>query len=206
MNVRDMKSAKSYLDIYIAKIAGVPDGFVLPRARLDELDLISNESVKREKRFAFLLLGYAIEKSLGIKMVDVEFSRLASGKWICPVCEFSISHASGYCAVAVSQDRVGVDIEKIALPRSSAFAKRALTGEEFSEYSKLSAEAALRFLVLKWCEKESAFKASGGDIFVPSDTNTANSHSRIIKLSGEEYALAVCSEDISDMRIFKCEI
>lgn len=196
------KTLTPILDIYVSKIEDTGENLILPAAREEEIRSISCESVKKEKRYAFLLLRYAMEKSLGIKMEDVEFSRLDSGRWVCPVCEFSISHSSGWCAVAVSGERVGVDIEKIVQPRAQGFAKRALSDEEFIKYSSLSAGDALNYLILKWCEKESAFKVSDCKAFVPCETKTLNCSSRIIRLSDEEFALGICAKDISHMRIY----
>ncbi len=191
------------LDIYISKIPdNVNCDLHLPKGREAEMESVSNEAVKKEKRYAFLLLRYAMEKSFGIKMEDTEFLRLDSGRWVCSSCEFSISHSLGYCAVAVSRERVGVDIERIAAPRSAGFAKRALTEAEFAEYSALAPSDALDYLISAWCKKESAFKMAGGSVFVPSSCRTDKDvYSEIISLDGEKFALGVAAKDLSNIRV-----
>jgi len=203
--VRALFRSLPVLDIYISRIPeNVKMSSHFPEARREEISKISNERVAREKIYATELLGYAMERSLGLKLRKAELSRLPSGKWISASCEFSISHSGGYCAVAISRNPVGIDIEPIEPPRSERFAERVLTETELSEYNALAGDAALDYLILKWSEKESIFKARGEGAFVPSEIETGKgSRSEIIELDGVRFALGVSAASFLKMKINK---
>ena len=202
---KDRLRAISVLDIYISK---VPEKVKLncrvPRIRRRDIATVSNERVFREKAYASMLLDHAMRKSLGIKLRRAEIQKLSSGKWVSPFCEFSISHSGGFCAVAISQKPVGVDIEPIREPSAEGFAKRVLTPKELSGYESLSGDERMEYLMLKWCEKESIFKASGKEAFVPSAIETGkNTRSKIILLDGRKFALGIYAESFLKMNIYE---
>lgn len=203
--VRELFRSLPVLDIYISRIPEkVKMGLHFPAKRREEIMAVSNENVRREKIYATQLLEYAMERSLGVKLHRAELERLPSGKWISPACEFSISHSGGYCAVAISRKPIGVDIELVKKPSSEKFAERVLTERELSEYNLLSGEQALEYLIKKWCEKESIFKAGRADAFVPSAIETGkSSRSELIELEGSKFALGVSAESFLRLKIHK---
>ena len=107
-----------------------------PRERTEEINGCKNESVKREKYYAWRLLEYAIKDVFSLDFNNLQFTKLPSGQWICDGCRFSISHSSGRVAVAVSDSDVGVDIEAVH-DIDERIANKALTDAEFSHYKRL---------------------------------------------------------------------
>lgn len=193
------------LDIYISKIPEeVKLDLHLPIERRREIEAVSNRRVAREKAYATELLKYAMDRSLGLKLKRAELERLPSGKWVSPFCKFSISHSGGFCAVAISKNPVGVDIEPVVRPNSEKFAQKVLTASELSEYEALMGDDQTEFLILKWCEKESVFKRDGTDAFVPSSIDSKGSvRSQLIELDGQKFALAVSASSFLGMKINK---
>ena len=149
----DANGAK--LDVYISSLPSTIDFEpVIPRQRNDEINGCRNERVRAEKYWAWKMLEYGMSRTFGIGMKDVGAKRDAAGKWTGNRF-FSISHGGGLIAVAVSSDKVGIDIEV------SAEFKRRFSGREERLTEILDAEkgCGLERLLELWTQKEASFKA-----------------------------------------------
>ncbi len=193
------------LDVYIAKIPDKIDYSPLyPGERDEEISLVTNETVKMEKYYAWVLLKIAIERSLGYDFNSLSFTKLEGGKWICDKCEFSISHSSGALAVAVSKKPVGIDIEGADRITNQAISKRILTNGEYEVFSSLPEEQKNEYLIRAWTAKEAYYKYNSSGVFSPSsiEVNSSVLHTDFIFTSDIPLYLSVVSEDIGKIRIF----
>ena len=136
----------------------------------EEIKSVNNEKVKREKYCAWKLLEYAFERSLGLKIKNMSFSKEPSGKWTSPSCYFSISHCNSIVAVAVSKAPVGIDVESYDAPLRKGFEEKALTDKELAEYATIPDERKNEYLISKWSAKEAFFKRSEKASFAPAET------------------------------------
>ena len=138
------------VDVYIAIIPenGCMEA-VYPPERDQEINLTSNEKIKKEKHYVWRLLEYAVLNSFGFCMEDMAFQKTKRGKWITPNCEFSLSHSNGVVAVAVSRFRVGIDIEIAHGACSPRIAPRVLTEMELLEYNSLADIEREEYLIKK---------------------------------------------------------
>ena len=204
-NIKARLHALPLLHVYVAPLPendGLPFPAVHSAQRQAALDSTGNEQLRRERYYVWRLLEYAIEHSLLLNPEDISFSKDANGKWHCKEFFFSLSHSERALAVAVSKNPVGVDIEKIASPRSEKFPQKALNSEEYEHYIRLPEKEKTAFLIGAWTAKESIFKLGNEETFIPSAIS-ANSGVRTVTVNvcGEEYALSVASEDNSSASI-----
>ncbi len=127
----------------------------------------------KEHEWGRRLLKYGLEKQYGrMPDPDEQMKRLAHGAYGKPFFRggeeiaFSISHCRGWVVCALSEDPVGIDIERIA-PFSPSMAARVLTEKEQSYLRAFQGQKAaykecfFRF----WTGKESYLKWSGRGFF-----------------------------------------
>lgn len=191
------------ITVYLGKIKEVAEfPPVYPKERDDEIRNAQNIKVKKQKYFVWKLLEHAIEDTFGLDIKDLKIEKKDSGKWVCDKCYFSLSHSEDIVAVALSNSEVGVDIERIRPIKESAIIKT-LTDSEKEQLSKITPSARQRFLLEKWSQKESIFKFSNQENFLPSkiDTSKASVLSKFVILDNKELVLSIASENIWDIDI-----
>ena len=194
------------VDVFTAKLPESCDmGEIYPVEREDEINAASNERVKREKYCAWRLLKYAMQRSLGIKMENVSFTKEENGKWTTPACYFSISHSSSMIAVAVSRTPIGIDVESFSSPVNAGFAQRILTDDEAREYGALPDGSKDEYLITKWSAKEAIFKQSDDAAFAPGSIviDPASLYSKTLELDGVKYSCAVATQTPEKTRFFE---
>ena len=172
--------------------------------RWDEICSVKNDKVRREKYYVWRLLEYALEHTFGAKAKDLRFGRDNSGRWFCDRYEFSLSHSEGMLCVAVSRTPVGVDIEKLRAPRSDRMAEMILTPSETEVYQSLAKADKERYLIEKWCAKESIFKFIHKDNFTPSQIETSDFpvKSGEIMHCGNTYLWAVATDTPDVIKVY----
>lgn len=112
--------------------------------------------VRKEDALCILAAGLLLRRVLGVDESAIKLS--AEGRpYIDGGPDFSLSHSGGVCVLAVSEGRVGADIEKLDESNLIA-APVSLTEEELQWIAPAPLE---RFHTL-WTRKESIFKAIGG--------------------------------------------
>ncbi len=126
-------------------------------SRKAETDALHSELKKKQKIAADMLCRNMISEKCGIPEEKIVFSRNAFGK---PFAEnadvfFSISHCGDFVACAVSDNEIGIDLEKIRSIRFRA-------AEKFSTASELEyiGNDLTRFFRV-WTLKEAFFKCKG---------------------------------------------
>ena len=204
-NVRNLFRSIPIVDVFIATLPPQnSENELYPKERKQEIETCSNERVKRQKYYVWKLLEYALQRSFGLKIQNLTFTKQRNGKWTCPNCCFSLSHSENALAVAVSRQSVGVDIERIAKAKEG-FIQKVLDKEEARLLKDVPNERRDEFLIGKWTEKESIFKAGEELRFQPAKIHTAK-HSKTgkkITVAGEEYMLSVACEHVDRVRYFE---
>lgn len=207
-NVRALFKSLPILDLYIAEIPQDTKLGSLPhKEREKEIESCASEKVKREKYYAWKLLEYAAERTFGKKLKKLTLSKNENGKWECEDFCFSLSHSHSAVAVALSRKSVGVDIEYIA-PMKTETANKILTERERAEYEALPKTQRNGFLLEKWTQKESVFKALNAPAFHPARIETENESVRTqtVEIANEEYLLSVASPDLAKLKIVFAEL
>lgn len=159
-----------------------------------EIEGIRNGKVRREKYFVFRLLERAARESLGLSIKELAPERSECGRWYSPMCDFSLAHSGGMLAVAISSERVGIDLQRLLTPASPGFAERTLTAGEFIRYKSLVGEERGRYLISAWSGKEAIFKTLGEESFVPSKLDTEHPSSTVCDELKDHRLLTDCLE------------
>lgn len=205
-DVRAMFRTMPVVDVYIATLPGEDIKEPLSCSlRQKELEGISNPNVKREKYYVWKLLGYALQRSFGLKIEDLTFQKTDEGRYFTDKAEFSLSHSKGALVVAVSRGAVGVDIEEKSTGFREGMAERVMTQTEYEAYTKLPEKAKHGFFVELWTAKEALFKESKGVSFVPDkwDTNKGTYRSFEKTIDGKVYILSVATATPEKIRFFE---
>ncbi len=130
----------------------------LSEQRLEKINSISNEKVREEKACSYALLRYALFREYGVAEAPV-FSYGEREKPYLkdyPEIFFSLSHADGYSACAVSDEEIGIDIQDMR-PLKVDISCKICTSEELSRLEGGSSDEICRL----WCMKESYGKLTG---------------------------------------------
>ena len=204
-DVRALFRSMPIVDVYLAPLPDREIEEALPTAlRNEEIALVTNETVRREKYYIWRLLGYALLRSFGLKIEELSFEKNENGAWHTEKAYFSLSHAKGALAVAVSRAPIGVDIEALSAEYRDGMPKRMMTESEYRDFSSLSEEEKrLSFLTL-WTKKEAIFKARGEAVFRPQliECERASTLTRSVTVGGEQYVLSLATKTPEKLRVF----
>ncbi|MBR7112613.1 MAG: lecithin retinol acyltransferase family protein [Clostridia bacterium] len=167
--VVDVWKSKSKCDVYFSRIPqGIALAEVFPPERSAEIADVRNERLRLEKYWAWKTLEYALYRSFGYKMNELSFSKGKNGKWLCDKCFFSLSHAGGFVAVAVSNKEIGIDVECL-----DGFEEKCRDAAFFEGMKRHTAgkrdpvpQTPTELLAL-WTKKESLFKCHPQKRFSP---------------------------------------
>lgn len=204
-DVRALFRSLAICDVYLAKLPEAePTEPLSTPIRWEEVKAVSNATVRREKYYAWKLLGYALMRSLGKKIEELSFTRENGGRYHTEGVEFSISHQKNALAVAISRKPIGVDIEAKSTPMREAMAKRMMTDAEYAHYAPLDEDAQNEYALSLWTKKEALFKASHKEAFHPAaiETEGASVKTLTVSLDGEDYLLSVASDTPERLRLF----
>lgn len=171
------------------------------KEREDFLALVSaekKEKISRQKirkKADTMLMGEitakrAISKLSGKDIKDIEFSYTKNGKPYLKDNEnihFSISHSKDYVSVALSDNPIGIDIERIR-PVTLSFAKRVLNEDEFQAFIN-AADKDSEFIKF-WTRKEAVIKLHGKKLLI-SDIRNCITDETVSSKRLENYWLSV---------------
>ena len=134
----------------------------MDQARQEKCKLYRDDRAKKLCIAADHLIRTALAKELKISPKEVEICLSPDGK---PYCEgnplyFSYSHCDPYVAAVISQNPVGIDIEKVRAIRGKG--ERICTEEElkYLNGAEDDSESHRRFIEI-WTKKEAIFKIEG---------------------------------------------
>jgi phosphopantetheinyl transferase len=197
---------KTVSDVYFSIIPNEIDYQELqPNARNTEVLAVSNEQVKKSKYWAWKTLEYALFRSFGYKIQDLDIVKTKTGKWVCEKCFFSISHTENLVAVVVSNRETGIDAEAC-----SSFYEKMRDGKSFQLFAKKIRARKEAFpenereLITLWTKKECLFKAGKKPFFAPSKICTVNQNVSTLQAvcEGQEYTVSVIGRDTSVFRFY----
>lgn len=195
-------ASKSVLDVDVYA-ANIPDEIALkplyPTERMQEIGSCKNERVKKQKYCVWKLLGYALQRSYGLRLEELSFQKEKCGKWTAEGCFFSLSHCDGIAVVALSRQKVGVDVEKIA-DKMTKLKEKFLTEKELAQWE--TQEDKLGYLAEKWTQKESVFKMQGGSVFSPKTIEAGEYNTHTAWLQGaKDCVLSVAAEGSVEIKL-----
>ena len=174
---------------------------IYPKLRLKEINACRSEKVREEKFYAWKLLEEALWRSFRLELKKCK-PRKDGGKWLCKDVYFSISHSDEFVCVAVSNQPVGVDFEKIDEPRFHDLPEEKICTEK--ELAALpTGENRAREINRLWTVKEAAFKLQNGKAFLPNaiETDGVLKYSTAFKTDGGEYFLTVVGSTVETTKI-----
>ena len=172
----------------------VENNLIYPQKRAKEIEKCKNFDVKNQKFFAWKLLEKACKK-MGFEFEKIDFYK-EKNKWKCDKFYFSISHSKNAVALAISDEKIGIDIEKKDISRFDKLGKKILCNKN----EKIDDNNAGVQLNILWTAKEALFKCGENAVFIPSneDTTAANIESRLLRVGDEKFFLSVaCFEKVS---------
>ena len=168
--------------IYYATVSGISvDANLinsLPILRRNYVLSIKDDFRRNQSVLIWKLLEYALQKELVLNK-EIEYIE-TNGEWSLKNSnvKFSMSHSKDALVVAVSDKRVGVDVELCSekILRLSKMFPKDCGGVDNEER-----------LTTLWTQKESSFKAKvKGNFF-----------SKSILFNNDKYVISVCSEDVN---------
>ncbi len=196
---------KTIRDVYFSVIPSeIEYDDVQPQERNSEILSVTNEKVKRSKYWVWKTLEYALFRSFGYKIGDLDIEKTRNGKWVCKKCFFSLSHTGNLVAVVVSNQETGVDVEDIATfcdgmddKKITTFIEKIIENKEEIPKNKME-------LLSLWTKKECLFKAGKKATFVPNKICTVGQDVSTLQLEcdGGGYVMSVIGRDNSTFRFY----
>ena len=174
--------------VYISEVS---DNKTVPLPQYIDTEKITNPRVLAEKRSAYSLLYAAAKKEYGIDLDPLDITKTENGKPLHPSLCFSVSNSKGICAVALSENEVGLDIEEeISGERAVRIRKSILHPNEAPDTD----------ITALWTKKEAVFKLLGGKVFVGPeiDTTAYYTEAKELVFGERRFKLCVASEIKSD--------
>ena len=157
------------------------------------IDSFKNYDDKRRSLAGKILLRNGIKKLYGIEDYCITYSE--SGKPILPFCFFSISHSEKIAVCVISDNAVGVDVEKIKEVKKREH-YHFFTKEE-SDYVNSGAEDSdFRFLEI-WTRKEAYLKCFEKSFAILSEISVLKENKGCVFFTENdgEYIISVCKKN-----------
>ena len=163
----------------------------MPKSRKQRVDQITTNQVYKE----FLIVEYQILKTVLNISATQDFSYTSLGKpFILGKPNFSISHSQDFLVIAVSNNDIGVDVQKVEKYNPS-LAKKVLSLSELKLVEN-SKNKAYQFAKL-WTKKEAKTKLLGGSVF--DDTKNILNDSQNYKFwvsRKNGFVITICEKDL----------
>lgn len=179
----------------------------LSEQRLERVNEITNENVKKEKICAYALLRYVLFMECGGITVPPIFTYGEKGKPYlenCPDIFFSLSHAGGYSACVVYDREIGVDLQDFR-PMKDVISAKICTPMEIRDIYGDNGDGPSFSTCRLWCMKESLAKLTGkgfAEVFDSIETGALLERGVLketdIKLDGKDFFLSVCGYEPID--------
>ncbi len=183
---------QNVIDVYISKLNKNLKEF-FPDFLKEELKTITNKKVIEQKTTAYSLLNFGAYNSYNLELTPSDITRENQGKPVCKYFEFSISHSNDLVVVALSKNKVGVDMELMKENRDIEVIKNKyfLEKEKEENFYKV------------WTEKESAFKFLNKKGLHLKDIDVSKYNYKTYEILSDEknYLLCVCSKKLDVVNI-----
>lgn len=168
--------------------------------RLEKISRIKPEKLKKQSIGAELVLNSALRREISVK-TPVLWDTDDNGKLFIPGEEIhvNLSHSGEWAVCAVSDGKVGIDIERVRCA-DAALAKRFFTSEEH-EYICNSPSPDEAFFEV-WVRKESFVKAVGKGLAIPLSSFCVLD--RTVEHNGELYSFKKYSVSDKSYKLCVC--
>ncbi len=182
----------------------------LSEQRLEKINDIKNEKVKAEKICSYALLRYALFMEYGIDEAPLfsygEREKPYLGN--IPDVFFSLSHAGGYSACAVTDEEIGIDLQDYR-PMKFDISEKICTKKEIYEVYGGDNPSPSETTCRLWCMKESYGKLTGKGFAEGFDTIETSEltekgllKEKDIILDNQDFYLSVCGyEPVEEIEI-----
>lgn len=150
--------------VYIKEYPFDTDKKLNNKSRQSEIDGCLDKKVKEQKYFAYKLLEQVVFENFGFIPTEKQLYK-KNNKWFFDKCNISISHSENVVVVALSKNKVGVDLELYNPKRFTNIESRLLADSDKKEYQLASDKA--EHLNGLWSKKEAVFKCSDNKVFNP---------------------------------------
>lgn len=190
--VKRKRDFMSFIKVYLSKYPFDVNEPLYCEERQTEINHCLTQKSHDEKYYIWHLLQFAMKDTFHIDIKNVSFSHLKNGKWTCPLCYFSFSHSGPLLAVALSNQKVGIDIQSIRdISNKSKMMSYLLSNEEQDLFTNLNSLNLLRIFSLK----EALFKSGEQDFFNPLEIKIIQENQRFywkkITFKKKDYQLCV---------------
>lgn len=205
---RERWNNRAILDIYIAKLP--EDILIKPVScaeREKEIQRTHNSELKKARFFDWQVLMYAANRSFGLNGEKLTYKKSSNGRWSCDQFFFSLTHTEGAVAVAVSNGKVGIDMENISAFNKKSYSDAASVSRLLRRISTQREEnsAADNDFITLWLKKESIFKCCG-ERFSPREIESSDHKTEVYTLVNyPELRFSVCGEKAENARVFLYE-
>ena len=172
----------------------------LPIELKTRIDNKKNKQAHRQSHLAYCLLLKTLKKEYAIDNVEIKFT--PNGKpYIQNGPHFSIAHSDNYIAIAIDNNEVGIDIEKVG-EFNTAIADKYFSASE--KKFLFNGDKNLNFYKL-WTAKEALIKKKGTGLRDLSDTELIpipdgfrHNENLIMTQIAENYVISVCFSEKTD--------
>lgn len=185
-----------------------------------KIDVYRNINDALQSVYGELLIRTVIIKKFNLKNEDILISKNEYGKPFVrnkQSFSFNISHSGEWVAIAVSNQSVGIDIEKIVLDvDAEAIIPYCSESERNYLYKKRSQDRGFYFYQL-WTTKESFVKYIGQGLHYPLETVESLSGNRVKGMNDEiafvnrfvwinNYQVSICTEEKKKLYVKKVDL
>ena len=169
---------------------------VLPlesKRRNDYIDTCLSQKTKEERYCVWKLLEYALKDISDKPIKEYDFTQNKNGKWWCEDINFSLTHSGDIVAIAISNERVGIDVQEEKRVNTLALAKKILTEKELQELD--SAKDKNAFLLQKWAQKECVYKMLENNApFTQIQTSNYILDNKVVVIDSQKYFVVTSCE------------
>lgn len=185
------------LYIYIGKVDDFLNNNILPTFALKEILNNKNQDIINQKKAVYGLLAKAVNDIYGFKDDFRHISKTQNGKPISSRYFFSLSHTKEIVSVAIFNENIGLDIEKIDNTKKIKNINNLIIHED----EKINQN--IEEITKIWVKKEAIFKMLGDKKFIPNQINSNNYivQENSFNYNNEKYCLAVASENLHNIKI-----
>lgn len=170
--------------------------------KIERLIRYRNLSDRKNGIYGDILVRILLSQHCGIPFEEVVVKTGTNGKPFMlnlPSFEFNISHTAGALVVALAEDPIGIDVEKVRAVDIS-IAKRFFSQQELTFVMQADGDQNRRFFDI-WTKKEALIKCSGQGLSVDlrlADVTASSALGSLSTLTIDDYIISICSADRFD--------
>ena len=202
---------------------------MLAKERQQKVAARQNTALAKKQLLSSAFLSYTLAKKTKIPANQLQFSYGQYGKpylvqSVLPEermqnVEFNLSHSGKYAVVAISDQPVGIDVERLKKNRLS-IAKRFFVKEEYEDIlSMQTVEEQNRRFLQYWTMKEAYVKYCGQGLSIPlnrfwikrktkqlSNIENGDIWFSTVTMPDKDYLVSVCSKQKEEIALFSLDI